>query len=107
MTISLPIILYILVMAGVTYLIRVTPFVLFRRKITSRFVRRLLYYLPYCVLSAMTIPSVFTSTGSILTAVAGLLVAIVLAFFHRSLLTVALGASLAAYLAGLAITLIH
>ncbi|MBO7293101.1 MAG: AzlD domain-containing protein [Clostridia bacterium] len=107
MTISLPIILYILVMAGVTYLIRMTPFVLFRRRITSRFVRSLLYYLPYCVLSAMVIPSVFSSTGSVVTAAAGLVVAVVLAFFHRSLLTVALGASLAAYLAGVAMTLIH
>ena len=107
MMISLPIILYILVMAGVTYLIRMTPFVLFRRRITSRFVRSLLYYLPYCVLSAMVIPSVFSSTGSILPAVAGLFVAVVLAFFHRSLLTVALGASLAAYLAGLVMTLVH
>lgn len=107
MTISLPIILYILVMAGVTYLIRVTPFVLFRRKITSRFVRRLLYYLPYCVLSAMVIPSVFSSTGSLATATVGLVAAVILAFFRRSLLTVALGASLAAYLTGVAMTLIH
>ena len=106
MTISLPIILYILVMAGVTYLIRMTPFVLFRKRITSRFVRSLLYYLPYCVLSAMVIPSVFSSTGSIVTAAAGLLVAVLLAFLRRSLLTVALGASLAAYLAGLAMTFI-
>ena len=106
MTISLPIILYILVMAGVTYLIRMTPFVLFRKRITSRFVRSLRYYLPYCVLSAMVIPSVFSSTGSAVTAAAGLLVAVLLAFLRRSLLTVALGASLTAYLAGLAMTFI-
>ena len=106
MTISLPIILYILVMAGVTYLIRMTPFVLFRKRITSRFLRSLLYYLPYCVLSAMTIPAVFASTGSIITAAAGLAVAILLALLHRSLLTVALGASAAAYLTGLLITIL-
>jgi branched-subunit amino acid transport protein len=106
MTISLPIILYILVMAGVTYLIRMTPFVLFRKRITSRFLRSLLYYLPYCVLSAMTIPAVFASTGSAITAAAGLAVAILLALLRRSLLTVALGASAAAYLVGLLLTVL-
>ena len=106
MTLSLPIILYILVMAGVTYLIRMTPFVLFRKRITSRFLRSLLYYLPYCVLSAMTIPAVFSSTGSVITAAAGLAVAVLLALLRRSLLTVALGASAAAYLAGLLISIL-
>ena len=106
MSISLPIIIYILVMAGVTYLIRMTPFVLFRKRIRSHFVQSLLYYLPYCVLSAMTIPAVFSSTGSILTAVCGLVVAVLLAFLRQSLLVVALGASLAAYLAGLVATLL-
>ena len=106
MTITLTIIGYILTMAGVTYLIRMTPFVLFRKKITSRFVRSVLYYLPYCVLSAMVIPSVFSSTGSMVTAAAGLVAAILLAFFRRSLLTVALGASAVAYLTGLLMTLL-
>ncbi|MBO7762101.1 MAG: AzlD domain-containing protein [Clostridia bacterium] len=106
MTITLTIIGYILTMAGVTYLIRMAPFVLFRKKITSRYVRSVLYYLPYCVLSAMVIPSVFSSTGSMITAAAGLVAAILLAFFRRSLLTVALGASAAVYLTGLLMTLI-
>ena len=106
MRFSLTIALYILVMAGVTYLIRMAPFVLFRKKITSRYVRSVLYYLPYCVLSAMVIPSVFSSTGSMITAAAGLVAAILLAFFRRSLLTVALGASAAVYLTGLLMTLI-
>lgn len=96
--------LYILVMAGVTYLVRMTPFVLFRKRITSRFLQSLLYYLPYCVLSAMVIPSVFSSTGSFVTALAGLIVAVVLAFLRRSLLTVAIGASAAAYVTGLILT---
>ena len=101
MTDTLMICLYILVMAGVTYLIRMTPFVLFRKKLNSRFLESLFYYLPYAVLSAMVIPAVFSSTGSIVTAAAGLFVAVVLAFFGRSLVTVALGASAAAYLVGL------
>lgn len=103
MDITLEICAYILVMALVTYLLRMVPLVFFRKKITSPFIKSMLYYLPYAVLSAMVIPSVFSSTGSVITAAVGLAVALVLAFFRRSLLTVALGASGAAYLAGVLI----
>lgn len=103
MKITLEICLYILVMAGVTYLIRMLPLAFFRRKVRSRFFRSLLYYLPYAVLSAMVIPSVFSSTGSVITAAVGLAVAVLLAWFERSLIVVALGASATAYLAGLVI----
>ena len=103
MKITLEICLYILVMAGVTYLIRMTPLVLFRKKIKNRFIRSLLHYLPYAVLSAMVIPGVFSSTGSVITASVGLAVACILAFFDRSLIIVALGASAAAYITGLII----
>ena len=106
MKLTLEICIYILVMAGVTYLIRMTPFVLFRKKIQNRFVRSLLYYLPYAVLSAMVIPDVFSSTGSVVTASVGLAVACVLAFLDRSLIVVALGASAAAYITGIIINLI-
>lgn len=98
--------MYILVMAGVTYLIRMTPFVLFRKNIKNKFIQSLLHYLPYAVLSAMVIPGVFSSTGSVVTASAGLAVACLLAFLNRSLITVALGASAAAYVTGLIMTLI-
>ena len=62
---------YIAVMAGVTYLIRVIPFTLFRKKIKSPFFSSFLYYIPYAVLSAMTIPASVTSTGGELTPVGG------------------------------------
>ena len=101
MKITLEICLYILVMAGVTYLIRMAPFVLFRKKLRSRFIRSILAYMPYAVLSAMVIPSVFFSTDSIITAAVGLIAALLLAFFERSLIVVALGASAAAFLTGL------
>ncbi len=100
---TIKIILYILVMAGVTYLIRALPFVAFRKKIKSRFSKSLLHYLPYTVLSAMVIPSVFSSTGSIITAAAGFFAAVILAFFNQSLIKVALGASAAAFLTSLII----
>ena len=93
-------VVYIAVMAGVTYLIRMVPFTLFRRKITSRFVRSLLYYLPYAVLSAMTIPAIFYSTGNIVTSIIGTVVAVILAYFGLPLIVVALAASASAFISG-------
>lgn len=95
------IMIYIAVMAGVTYLIRMAPFVLLRRKIKSVFFRSVLYYLPYAVITAMIMPTIFYSTGSIITAAAGLAAAIVLALFNRSLIIVALGACVTVFAAGL------
>lgn len=92
----------ILVMAGMTYLIRVTPMVLFRKKINHKWVKSFLYYVPYVVLSAMTFPAIFSSTGSKLSASFGCVAAMILAYFKRSLLTVALGAAITAFLVQLA-----
>ena len=88
--------LYVAVMAGVTYLIRMIPFTLFRKEIRSTFFRSFLAYVPYAVLGAMTFPSIFYATSGLPSAIAGTAVALVLAFLRRSLLTVALGASGAA-----------
>lgn len=93
--------IYILVMAGVTYLIRMIPFTLFRGKIRSRFFRSFLHYIPYAVLTAMTIPAIFYSTGSLPTAIAGTAVALVLAYMGKPLIVVALAASAAALVTGM------
>lgn len=93
--------IYIFVMAAVTYLIRMIPFTFFRKKIKSRFFRSFLYYIPYAVLSAMTIPAIFYSTGNIITAVAGTAVAVVLANFNLPLIIVALAAAGTAFVTGL------
>lgn len=93
--------IYIAVMAGVTYLIRMIPFTIFRKKITSPFFRSFLHYIPYAVLSAMTIPAIFSSTGSLPTAIAGTAAAVVLAYLGKPLILVALAASAAALAAGL------
>ncbi|MEE1012053.1 MAG: AzlD domain-containing protein [Acutalibacteraceae bacterium] len=93
-------ILYIAVMAGVTYLIRMIPFTLFRKKIKNRFIQSVLYYIPYAVLSAMTFPAIFYSTSDKITAVVGTVVAIVLAYFRLPLTVVALSACGAALLVG-------
>ena len=81
--------LYLLVMAGVTYLIRALPLLLVKKKIQNRFLLSFLYYMPYAVLSVMTVPAVFFATGSIYSAVLGFLVAVTLAFLRKSLLAVA------------------
>ena len=88
--------IYILVMAGVTYLIRVIPFTLFRRKIKSPFFRSFFHYIPYAVLTAMTVPAIFYSTNHPITAAVGTLVAAVLAWFRQPLIVVALAAAAAA-----------
>ncbi len=95
--------LYMLIMAGVTYLIRMLPFTLFQRPIRSRFLRRLLYYIPYAVLAAMTIPAILYSTGDWRTAAVGTAVAAVLAWLDKPLIVVALSAAAAAFAAGLLI----
>ena len=100
------IVIYIAVMAGVTYLVRMIPFTLFRKQIKSRYIRSVLYYLPYAVLSAMTIPAIFYSTGDIKTAAVGTVVAIILAFFNKPLIVVALAASASAFIAELIISFI-
>ncbi|MBE7066176.1 MAG: AzlD domain-containing protein [Ruminococcaceae bacterium] len=86
------------IMAGVTYLVRMLPLVLIRKKITNRFLRSFFYYIPYAVLASMTIPAMLYSTSSMPSAIAGLVVGFILAFFERSLLTVAAGTCLAAFI---------
>lgn len=91
--------LYILASAGVTYLIRMLPMVLVKGKIKNRFILSFLCYVPYAVLSVMTIPAIFSSTGNTLSAVIGFIVAVILAYFERSLVQVALFSSLAVFVA--------
>ena len=89
---------YLIVMAGVTYLIRVIPFVLINKKIENRFINSFLYYIPYTVLSAMTFPAILYATGSMISAAAGLLTAIFIAYKGKGLLIVAIGACLAVFI---------
>jgi len=96
---SIPLlIVYTLVMAGVTYLIRMLPFVVFRKPIRNRFIRSFLYYVPYAVLGAMTFPAILYSTSHLTSAAIGLLVSVILAWFGRGLLTVAVSACLTVYI---------
>ena len=91
-----------IIMAGMTYLIRMLPMVIFRKKIKSRFVQSFLFYVPYAVLSAMTFPAIFASTGTTMSAVLGTAAALLLAYWNKGLLTVAVGASVVVFLAQMA-----
>ena len=81
--------IYLLVMAGVTYLVRMIPMALIKKKIKNRFILSFLHYVPYAVLSVMTVPACFYATGSPITAAVGFIIAVVAALFERSLLQVA------------------
>ena len=92
---------YLLVTAGVTYLVRMVPLVAMRGRITNRFVLSFLHYIPYAVLSAMTIPAIFYATERVIPAVIGFVVATVMAWRNKSLLQVAAAACAAVLIAEL------
>lgn len=91
--------LYILVMAGVTYLIRVLPLALAKKEITNPFIKSFLFYVPYACLAAMTFPAILYATSSVVSAAVGFAVALIAAYKEKSLLTVALLACAAVFIA--------
>lgn len=95
--------LYLLILAGSTYLIRVIPFVAIKNKINNRFIRSFLAYIPYAVLTAMTIPAVFYATNWWVGAAAGLIVAVIFALKEKGLTVVAIAACVAVFV----VELIH
>ena len=90
--------LYLLILAGSTYLIRVIPFVAIKNKINNRFIRSFLAYIPYAVLTAMTIPAVFYATNWWAGAAAGLIVAVIFALKEKGLTVVAIAACVAVFI---------
>ena len=77
--------IYIAIMFLVTYLIRVLPLTLIRKKITNKTLRSFLFYVPYVTLAVMTFPAILDATQSIWSALAAFFVAIALAYFGKSL----------------------
>lgn len=84
--------LYILVMAGVTYLIRLLPLTLIKKEIKNVYIKSFLYYVPYVTLSVMTFPAILHATEWIWSGAAALAVAVVLAYKGKSLFQVSLAA---------------
>lgn len=100
---SLYMVLLVITMAGITYLIRVLPMAFFRKKIQSRYLLSLLFYIPFAVLSAMTFPYIFYSTGNFYTALVGTIVALIASLTKRSLIVVAILSCLAVFIMGIII----
>lgn len=90
--------IYILITAGVTYLIRLLPLVLVKKEIQNVTVRSFLYYVPYVTLSVMTFPAILSATNSTLSAAAGFIAAVVTAFRGGSLFKVAIAACAVVFL---------
>ena len=84
--------LYILVMAGVTYLIRLLPLTLIKKEIRNVYIKSFLYYVPYVTLSVMTFPAILHATASVWSGAAALAVAVLLAWKRKSLFQVSLAA---------------
>ena len=91
----------VMLMALVTYLIRVLPMLSFKKRIENRYIQSFLEYVPFAVLSAMTFPDIFTSTNSLISGVLGCLVAIFLAYRGKGLVVVAICAVVCVYLSEL------
>jgi branched-subunit amino acid transport protein len=94
----LKILIAVFLMALVTYIPRVLPFAFLKNKLKSKFFRSFLFYVPFAVLGAMTFPKVLYSTGHFYSAISGMIVALILAYFEKGLLTVAVSAILTVYL---------
>lgn len=82
--------IYLLILAGSTYLIRAIPFAALKKKITNPYIKSFLYYIPYSVLAAMTLPAALYATGNIISGAAGLLVGGIFAYKGKGLTLVAI-----------------
>ena len=98
--------LHVAVMAGVTYLLRLLPMLFIKKQITNTFIRSVLYYIPYSVLTVMAVPAIFFATPNLITNIVAFAVAIVLSYFGRNLITVAAGSALSVLLVELVFMLI-
>lgn len=81
---------YILIMFAVTYLIRVLPLTLIRKKLTNNFIRSFLYYVPYVTLAVMTFPAIINSTSSKISGIISFIAGLTAAWFGANLFKVAI-----------------
>ena len=91
--------IYMLIMAGVTYLIRVLPLTLIRREIKNVYIKSFLFYVPYVTLSVMTFPAITQATRSPVSGLLALVLGIVLAWCRQSLFTVAVSSCAVVFIA--------
>lgn len=98
--------IYLTIMAGSTYLIRAIPFAAISKKIENRFIRSFLYYIPYTVLTVMTLPGALLATGSVISAAVGLVIAVLVAVKWKNLTLTAVAACISVYITETVMTLL-
>lgn len=90
--------IYLLVAAGVTYLIRALPMTLLRKNINNKYIRSFLYYVPYVTLAVMTFPAILSATASVVSAAVGFAAALLIAYLDGNLFKVAMGGCVAVFI---------
>ena len=90
--------IYLLIMSLVTFIIRVLPVTLIRRQIKNRFIRSLLYYLPYATLAVMTFPAILSISENPLCGASAFAASLITAWFTKNLFLSALFGCAAAFL---------
>lgn len=91
--------IYILIMAGVSFVIRVLPLTLIQKQIKNRFIQSFLYYVPYITIAVMTFPAIINATQTPISGVLALLVGIIAAWFGASLFKVSVSCCVVVLLA--------
>ncbi|MBQ9070079.1 MAG: AzlD domain-containing protein [Clostridia bacterium] len=99
--------IYLAVMVLITYLLRLLPMLIFKKKIRNKFIRSVLYYVPYSVLTVMAIPAMFFATSHVATGVVAVIAAVALAYSGRSLIMVAAGTATVVFIAELILLLLQ
>ena len=100
-------VIYVLIMALVTYLVRVLPLTLIRREIKNPIIRSFLFYVPYVTLAVMTFPAILSATGSVISGAAAFAVGILLAWFGLPLLPVSVLSCVVVFVLEGIISIIH
>lgn len=90
--------IYLLIMAVVTYLIRMLPLTLIRKEIKNKTIRSFLYYVPYVTLAVMTFPAIISATGNQWTGIAGFVTALVMAYKGQGLFKVSVAACVVVFI---------
>lgn len=90
--------IYLLIMAVVTYLIRMLPLTLIRKEIKNKTIRSFLYYVPYVTLAVMTFPAIISATGNRWTGIAGFVTALVMAYKGQGLFKVSVAACVVVFI---------
>ena len=72
--------IYMFIMAAVTYLIRMLPLALIKEKITNKFFKSFLYYVPFVTLAVMTFPAILDATENVWSALTAFVVSMIIAY---------------------------